>query len=533
MEQLFGQLMSPGAAVGTIYLHTGAEPLSSSPDASLSPKEELVHFRQACRLAADQLRVLEDRALDQAGPQGAEIFHVHAMLLEDPDFLETAEQLIAAGHSARQAVLQTGQQFSAAFSAASDDIWRTRAADIEDVSARVADLLSGTADPPMPHTPVLLASHTLSPGELLRWGKERLLGLILCQGSPAGHTGILARSMGIPALTGISLPPSCHGLPAILDADAGQLCLDPDDLHLTRFSQSRQKAAQSSKQLRDLASLPSVTRGGRRVPLLANISTPEECADALLQGADGVGLFRSEFLFMNRPRLPDEEEQYRQYRRAVQLLAGRPLVLRTLDAGSDKPIPGLALPREENPALGRRGIRLSLDLPELFCSQLRAILRAAAWGPVSVMFPMVTHPEEVRRAKALLARCRAELTEEGHSSGPLDVGVMIETPAAALLADQLAQEVSFFSLGTNDLTQYTLAADRQHTDLTAARHPAVLSLIRMAAQAAHRHGCSVTVCGELAADPDMTARLLELGADALSVSPTALPALRQRIRSLD
>ena len=393
----------------------------------------------------------------------------------------------------------------------------------------MADHLTGRQEGPLPPSPVLLAAAALAPGQLLRWGKERLLGLILTACSPASHTAILARTMGVPLIVVPALSQDWQGQRAALDGSAGQLWLDPDEAVLARFT-----AALDSCQPPDqLATLPSVTQDGRKVILLSNIGGPAEAAAALEQGAEGIGLFRSEFLFLDQERCPDEETQFALYRQTVQAMAGHRVVIRTLDAGADKPLPYLDLPAEENPALGCRGIRLSLARPELFRPQLRAILRAAVYGPVSVMFPMVSAPQEVIRAKKLLEECRRALEAEGTAAGPLEIGVMIETPAAALMADQLAREVSFFSIGTNDLTQYTLAADRQSAGSYDPHHPAVLELIRMSVESAHRHGCRAAVCGELAADLEMTAQLLRLGVNELSVSPSALLPLRRHIRQLN
>jgi phosphotransferase system enzyme I (PtsI) len=431
---------------------------------------------------------------------------------------------------AHLAALETGQIFANAFEAMEEEYFRARAVDVREISHLVARLIvdaEAQEESYLPADPVLLVADDLSPGELLRWGKQRLLGLILHRSSPNGHTAILARAMDLPAITGVPSEARWHGLSGVLEGHDGRLWLEPDQSCLEQMEQAQNRS-------HSVTYAPACLRNGQTIPLLANIGSGVEADFALAQGADGIGLFRSEFLFLARSSCPSEEEQFLAYRHAALAMDGRPVVIRTLDAGADKPLPYLDLPDAPNPALGLRGIRLSLARPELFRPQLRAILRAAAWGRLSVLFPMVTSPEEVRQAKAILAQCRAELEAEQIPCGPLSIGIMIETPAAALLADQLAQEVSFFSIGTNDLTQYTLATDRLSTDASYDPHsPAVLALIQMAAEAAHRHGCGVTLCGELGTDPTMTEQLLRLGVEEFSVSPAALPQLRAHMQQLD
>ena len=525
-----GRSLSPGSCTGVVRFLHGPDrsiPFSSVPR---RPEEELIRFHRALDHAADQLASMGPRALEQAGQAGADILHIHAMLLEDPDILQEAESLIRGGLTAQQAAEETGRRFSNAFSAMDDEKLRTQAADVSEVAQQVADILSGEQGASLAGGGrVLLAAEDLAPGQLLELGRERLLGLILSNASPYGHTAILARAMGLPAITGVTLDTRCAGNSALADAHTGRLYLDPEGSLSQQESQLGRTWDEAELQL------PAVTPDGRRLTLLANIGSAAEAATALELGAEGVGLFRTEFLFLGRPDCPGEEEQFAAYRQIAQTLGGRPAAIRTLDAGGDKPLSCLSLPPQPNPALGCRGIRLSLLRPELFRVQLWAILRAAAFGPLSILLPMVTTPEEVRQAKAILAQCREELEREGLPFGSAPVGVMIETPAAALTADALAEESAFFSLGTNDLIQYTLAADRQTTQGAAMwdpRHPAVVSLLHMAVEAAHRRNIQVTLCGEIGADPAMTASLLDLKVDALSVTPAVLPALRHHIRSL-
>ena len=529
MELITGRPIAPGVSAGPIHILRQDTPRPDSGPCPTTPQRELDRFHLACRQAAEELAGMESAAQTQAGQTGTDLLHIHAMLLEDPDFLETSEELIRNGATAQEGVMEAGQRFADAFSAMDDPYLQARAADITGLAQDVSDRITGRRDAPLPAVPVLLAAESLSPAQLLGWGRERLLGLVLTHCAPSSHTAILARAMELPTVQVSALEEHWQGRQAVLDGTAGQLRLDPDAALLSQvqtFEDNTQEARQPSQ-------FPAVTLDGRKVALLSNIGHPEEAGRALARGAEGIGLFRSEFLFLDRDCCPTEEEQFLLYRQVVQAMEGRRVVIRTLDAGADKPLPYLDLPREENPALGRRGIRLSLTRPGLFRPQLRAILRAAAFGPVSLMFPMVSALDEVIRGKALLEECRRELEAEGVPMGPVEVGIMIETPAAALIAGELAREVSFFSIGTNDLTQYALAADRQEAAAYDPHHPAVLTLIGMAVEAAHRHGCRVALCGELGADFEMTEQLLRLGVDELSASPSALPGLRRHIRELD
>lgn len=535
MFTIQGKQVHPGIAIGPVTLYRRREPQSGCRSA-LTPTEEQARFRLAARHAAQQLRQLHQTSSCRLGEELAAIFLVQEAMLDDPDFLDAVDRHLQAGMTAEYAVTAAGEEGAALLEATGDPYLCARAADARDLSRRLVSILSGTYGNAVRPTPGILLANDLCPSETVGLDPRCLLGVASSRGSSNSHSAILARAMGIPSLTGIEIDPAWEGRLAILDGDNGILYLDPDEatLHAARQRQLQQQARLDA--LRSTVPGPCATRDGRPVLLCANITSPQEAVSALEWGCQGIGLFRSEFLFLGRDSCPTEEEQFIAYQQTVLTMGGRPVTIRTLDVGADKQAPCLKLPQEDNPALGFRGIRYSLAHPELFRAQLRAILRASAYGPLSVMFPMVTSVEELRAAKALLEACRQELDAAGLPYGDLELGTMIETPAAAILADQLAAEVDFFSLGTNDLTQYLLAADRQNPALDGLydpHHPALKRLIRHTVEEGHRRGCRVGMCGELAADPAMTRWLLEAGLDELSVSPAALPGLREHIGNLE
>lgn len=535
MFTIQGKQVHPGIAIGPIHLYRRRE-TSSGSRSSLTPLEEQARFELAARHAAQQLRQLHQTSSFRLGEDLAAIFLVQEAMLQDPNFLAPFHRHLQQGMTAEYAVTAAGEEGAALLEATGNPYLCARAADARDLARRLVSILSGTSGSILRPIPGILLAADLCPSETVGLDPRSLLGLASSQGSSNSHSAILARAMGIPSLTGIDIDPAWEGKLAVLDGDAGILYLDPDEetLHRAQQRQLQQKARLDA--LRATTPGPCATRDGRPVLLCANIASPQEAVSALEWGCQGIGLFRSEFLFLGRDTCPTEEEQFIAYQQTVLTMGGRPVIIRTLDVGADKQAPCLKLPVEVNPALGFRGIRYSLAHPELFRAQLRAILRAAAYGPLSVMFPMVTSVEEIQSAKALLEECRQELDAQGLPYGDLELGTMIETPAAAILADQLAEEVDFFSLGTNDLTQYLLAADRQNPALDGLcdpHHPALKRLIRHTVEEGHRHGCRVGMCGELAADPSMTRWLLEIGLDELSVSPAALLELRERICNLE
>lgn len=502
-----------------------------------TPEEELERLEQARRRAQAQLGGLYEKARKEAGADSAAIFQIHQMMLEDEDFLAAVRDPIRSrGVSAEYAVQAAGEHFAATLAAMEDAYMQARADDVRDVARRVVLLLAGEEERTVLREPVLLLADDLSPSETVQLDKSKLLGFVTRRGSVNSHTAILARTMGVPALMGVEVDPAWDGHMAALDGYSQRLYVDPTLELLSSLEARRRAGREQAALLQALREEPSVTLDGTEIQVCANIGSGAGLDLALQNGAQGIGLFRSEFLFLDRDRYPTEEEQFAAYRRAAEAMAGKPVVIRTLDIGADKRADYLGLEPEENPALGFRAIRVCLTRRELFKTQLRAILRASAYGSVSVMFPMIISLEEVREARKLLEECRRELMARGCVPGRVEVGIMVETPAAVLLADELAREVDFFSIGTNDLTQYTLAIDRQNPRLAPfydPHHPAVLRMIQMTVEAGHRHGCWVGICGELGADLTLTETFLRMGVDELSVAPAAILPLRKKIRELD
>ena len=502
-----------------------------------TPEEELERLEQARCRAQAQLGGLYEKARKEAGADSAAIFQIHQMMLEDEDFLAAVRDPIRSrGVSAEYAVQAAGEHFAATLAAMEDAYMQARADDVRDVARRVVLLLAGEEERPVLREPVLLLADDLSPSETVQLDKSKLLGFVTRRGSVNSHTAILARTMGVPALMGVEVDPAWDGHMAALDGYSQRLYVDPTPELLSSLEARRRAGREQVALLQALREEPSVTLDGTEIQVCANIGGAAGLDLALQNGAQGIGLFRSEFLFLDRDRYPTEEEQFAAYRRAAEAMAGKPVVIRTLDIGADKRADYLGLEPEENPALGFRAIRVCLTRRELFKTQLRAILRASAYGSVSVMFPMIISLEEVREARKLLEECRRELLARGCVPGRVEVGIMVETPAAVLLADELAREVDFFSIGTNDLTQYTLAIDRQNPRLDPfydPHHPAVLRMIQMTVEAGHRHGCWVGICGELGADLTLTETFLRMGVDELSVAPAAILPLRKKIRELD
>ena len=534
MNWFEGISLCPGGAVGPIHVLPA---LTNQKGVSLpTVEEELERLEAARETALARLEEQRAAARDQLGEEEADIFRLHALMLEDLDFVETVQKAVRAGRCAEDGVREAEETFAAAFRALDDPYLQGRMADVEEVSRLWREVLSGGAGRLELERPAILWAKECSPGELIALDRDKALGLVVEHMAPDSHAAILVRAMGLPTVTGIAPQKHWEGVYAALDAECGRLWLEPEESVRTALEQKCRQAQARRRELERWRDAPVRTRDGRTVTVCANIGSAKEAALALEQGAQGVGLFRTEFLCLDKERSPEEEEQFAVYRQALEAMQGRRVVIRTLDIGGDKRPPWLETGQGENPALGLRGIRLSLKRPELFVPQLRAVLRAARYGKAAVMFPMVTSPAEVRNARAMLDRCRAELEEEGRSTGEVEVGVMIETPAAALMAGELAEEADFFSIGTNDLTQYTLAMDRQDPDLQGmydSRHPAVLALIRRTVEEGHRHGRRVALCGQLGADRDMTKTLLQMGVDELSVPVGEVLALKEHISGLE
>lgn len=540
MEQIFGKGVSKGVAAGPISFYrrpSGEIPRRSVTDTAA----ELVRFHDACETAKEQLGVLHDKALTEAGEDAAMLFEAHQMMLDDLDFVESIEGLIENDRlNAEAAVSDTGAQFAEMFAAMDDSYMQARAADIRDISTRVVGILTGEGESGIvSDVPCIVAADDLAPSETVQLDKSLILGFITAGGSANSHTAILARTMGIPAIIGAgdALQAEMEGKYAIIDGQTGEMVIEPDDAERERLLKKQAKEKALKELLDQLKGKPNVTKDGRNVMVYCNIGSPADIDAVLQNDGGGIGLFRSEFLYLQGSDYPTEDEQFEAYKTVAERMGGRRVIIRTLDIGADKQADYFHLDKEENPAMGLRAIRICLTRPEVFRTQLRALYRASAYGKIAIMFPMITSVWEVQEIKRICRNIRAELAEEGvPMADKVELGIMIETPAAVMMSAELAREVDFFSVGTNDLTQYTLAVDRQGVGLDRffdAHHPAVLRMIRMAAENAHKAGIWIGICGELGADAELTETFLSMGIDELSVSPSAVLSLRSAIRSID
>ena len=540
MEQIFGKGVSKGVAAGPIsfYRRPSGEILRRSVTDTAA---ELVRFHDACETAKEQLGVLHDKALAEAGEDAAMLFEAHQMMLDDLDFVESIERLIENDRlNAEAAVSDTGAQFAEMFAAMDDSYMQARAADIRDISTRVIGILTGEGESGIvSDVPCIVAADDLAPSETVQLDKSLILGFITAGGSANSHTAILARTMGIPAIIGAgdALQSEMEGKYAIIDGQTGEAVVEPDDAERERLLKKQAKEKALKELLDQLKGKPNVTKDGRNVMVYCNIGSPADIDAVLQNDGGGIGLFRSEFLYLQGSDYPTEDEQFEAYKTVAERMGGRRVIIRTLDIGADKQADYFHLDKEENPAMGLRAIRICLTRPEVFRTQLRALYRASAYGKIAIMFPMITSVWEVQEIKRICRNIRAELAEEGvPMADKVELGIMIETPAAVMMSVELAREVDFFSVGTNDLTQYTLAVDRQGVGLDRffdAHHPAVLRMIRMAAENAHKAGIWIGICGELGADAELTETFLSMGIDELSVSPSAVLPLRSAIRSID
>ena len=540
MEQIFGKGVSKGVAAGPISFYrrpSGEIPRRSVTDTAA----ELARFHDACETAKKQLGVLHDKALAEAGEDAAMLFEAHQMMLDDLDFVESIEGLIENDRlNAEAAVSDTGAQFAEMFAAMDDSYMQARAADIRDISTRVVGILTGEGESGIvSDVPCIVAADDLAPSETVQLDKSLILGFITAGGSANSHTAILARTMGIPAIIGAgdALQAEMEGKYAIIDGQTGETVIEPDDAERERLLKKQAKEKALKELLDQLKGKPNETRDGRNVMVYCNIGSPADIDAVLQNDGGGIGLFRSEFLYLQGSDYPTEDEQFEAYKTVAERMGGRRVIIRTLDIGADKQADYFHLDKEENPAMGLRAIRICLTRPEVFRTQLRALYRASAYGKIAIMFPMITSVWEVQEIKRICRNIRAELTEEGvPMADKVELGIMIETPAAVMMSAELACEVDFFSVGTNDLTQYTLAVDRQGVGLDRffdAHHPAVLRMLRMTAENAHRAGIWIGICGELGADAELTETFLSMGIDELSVSPSAVLPLRSAIRSID
>lgn len=502
---------------------------------------ETKRFQQARSASIEQLKDMYEKAVQKVGEEEAAVFEVHQMMLDDDDYIDNIVTLISQEKiNAEAAVEETTQQFAEMFRSMDDAYMKERAADVLDISRRIqVQLCGGEANDFSAYDGVILAADDLAPSETLQLDTDKILGFVTSGGSTNSHTAILARTLGITAVvnTGTQLHTDVEGKTAIVDGFTGTVYLDPDSATLDKMKKKQAEAEERKIRLEAYRGKESVTVDGYKVNVFANIGNPDNVPQALANDAEGIGLFRSEFLYLENATYPTEEQQFEAYKKTVEMMGGKTVVIRTLDIGADKKVDYFDLKAEENPAMGMRAIRICLTRPTLFKTQLRALCRASAYGKIAIMFPMIISVDEVRRSRELLRQVQNELRHEGIAfDESMEVGIMIETPAAALISDELAKEVDFFSIGSNDLTQYTLAIDRQQTDLDNffdPRHPALLRLIEMTVKNGHKEGIWVGICGELGADLSLTEDFLRMGVDELSVSPPAVLPLREKIGSIN
>ena len=529
MEIIKGKSILNKVAIGPILYHRKTE--SQVKRRTVENTEvEISRYELAVACAEDELKTLHEKACEQVGETGAAVFEVHMMMLEDADYRDSVLNIIRNQKTnAEYAAAVTGDNFYRLFADMSDEYFRARAADVKDITNRLVKILSGDAvESGFLTQPVILMAEDLAPSETVQLEKDMLLGFITEQGSPNSHTAILARSMNIPALVSVPVKEYWDGKMAVIDGETGTLYVDPDEKTLADMKKKKLAEEEKERLLQELKDKEDVTLDGTKVKLYANIGDVSDVAEVLKSNAAGIGLFRSEFLYLEKKTYPTEEEQFAAYRQVAEMMAGKEVIIRTLDIGADKQADYFKLKKEENPAMGYRAIRICLTRPEIFRTQLRAIYRASAFGKISIMFPMIASLWEVQKAKEIAASVRDELKEQGVPFGNVAIGIMIETPAAAIISDELAKEVDFFSIGTNDLSQYTLAIDRQNTKLDPffdPHHPAILRMIQMVVENAHKAG----ICGELGADQELTKEFLAMGVDELSVSPGSILPLRKII----
>ena len=540
MREFSGNVVSNGAVFGKIAVFGGDEYVPEKKEVEDTDKE-LARLNAALDAAKSEIEGLYEEAACKVGEENALIFDIHKMMLEDLDYTENIQNLINEDRlCAEYAVFEIGKVFSKTFADMDDDYMKARSVDVLDISNRVIRKLTGKAEAVLEgDEAVIILAEDLTPGETINMDKSKVLAFVTRKGSSSSHTAILARSLGIPALVKVDFGSvaltELEGREAAVDAVNGKLYIEPDDKAKEALDKLIKELSLENLLLSELKGKENITRDGRRINIFANIGSEKDVDRVIDNDAGGIGLFRSEFLYIGRSEAPSEEEQFASYKEVVERLCGKKVIIRTLDIGADKKASYLGLSEEDNPALGYRAIRICLDKKDLFKTQLRAIFRASALGNVGIMFPMITSVEEVKRIKIIVDEVKEELIAQGVTIGNPELGIMIETPAAALISDELAKEVDFFSVGTNDLTQYTLAIDRQNENLAEfynPHHKAVLMLIKMACDNAHKNGIWVGICGELAGDTALTRTFVDMGIDELSVSPTKVLSLRKAVRNI-
>ena len=540
MQVYSGKSVFGGIAIGKISVYRKNEQQLKRVRTE-DTKGELARYEAAKAAAIEQLQELYQKALKEVGEANAAIFEIHQMMLDDGDYNESVENIIETQKiNAEYAVAVTGDNFAQMFRAMDDDYMRERAADVKDVSERVLSILNGgQKGKVVTDEPVIIVADDLAPSETVQLEKDMVLSFVTVHGSVNSHTAILARTMAIPALIGteeLPLDDTVDGKLAVVDGLNGKIYVEPDAQTLEEMKKRRQAELEKKELLQLLKGKDNVTLDGKKIMLYANIGNIKDLATVIQNDAGGIGLFRSEFIYLEKDRYPTEEEQFSIYKTAVETMAGKRVIIRTLDIGADKQCEYFKMDKEENPALGYRAIRICLTRPEIFKTQLRALFRASAYGNLAIMYPMITSLWEVKRIKEIVEEVKAELTAEQLEFGNPQQGIMIETPAAVMMSGELAKEVDFFSIGTNDLTQYTLAIDRQNPKLDKfydAHHPAVLSMIRMTVENAHKAGIWAGICGELGADTSLTKEFLAMGVDELSVSPGSILPIRKIILETD
>ncbi len=539
MEIYNGKSVFSGIAIGRISVYKKGEQQVKR-NRITDVDAELSRFEDAKKTAIGQLQGLYDKALKEVGEANAAIFEVHQMMLDDGDYNESITNIIKSQEvNAEYAVATTGDNFSQMFAAMEDDYMRARAADIKDISERIISILNGSGDAAIgADEPVIIVADDLAPSETVQLDKDMVLSFVTVHGSLNSHTAILARTMAIPALVSAPLPldETVDGKLGIVDGGLGIIYVDPDEKTLEEMKKKQQEELQKKELLQSLKGKENVTLDGQKVMLYANIGNIKDLATVLQNDAGGIGLFRSEFIYLDSEDYPTEEEQFQIYKQVAETMAGKRVIIRTLDIGADKQCDYFEMEHEENPAMGCRAIRICLTRPEIFKTQLRALFRASAFGNIAIMYPMITSVKEVQKIKKIVAEVKAELDAVGIPYGNPEQGIMIETPAAVIVGDELAKEVDFFSIGTNDLTQYTLAIDRQNTKLDEfydSHHPAILRMISMVVESAHKAGIWAGICGELGADQTLTKDFLAMGVDELSVSPGSILPIRKIVLETD
>ena len=534
MRVLEGKSVFSGIAIGKISILQKAD-TSVKRTKVENPEAEITRVQEAKEKAVEQLQKLYDKALREVGESGAAIFEVHQMMLDDEDYLDSIDNIIRTENvNAEYAVATTGDNFADMFAQMDDDYMKARAADVKDISDRLVRVLSGHDEGDMDAAePSIIVAEDLAPSETVQMDKSKVLAFVTRKGSSNSHTAILARTMNIPALINIEYDDSMDGKMAVVDGKTGSLIVEPDADTLKKYQDQKDEELRQRAMLKELKGKTTETKSGHKIHLYANIGSTGDVASVLANDAEGIGLFRSEFIYLEKDNYPTEEEQFQIYKAVAQNMAGKKVIIRTLDIGADKQIDYFDMAHEENPAMGYRAIRICLDRPEVFKTQLRALYRASYYGTIAIMFPMIISVTEVQTIKKIIEEVKKELDEEKIPYKDVELGIMIETPAAVMMSEELAQEVDFFSVGTNDLTQYTLAIDRQNPKLDNiydSHHPAILKMLKMIVDNGHKGGCWVGICGELGADLELTDAFMEMGVDELSVAPSMVLKVRKNIR---